>query len=197
MDLSRLPPRNAKGHVHVVVESPRGSSVKLKYDAALQAFTLSRPLPLGVTYPFEWGFIPSTSAADGDPLDAMALLEGPSYPGVVLACIPIGVVRVEQDADDGSGRQRNDRVIAVPVTSPRIEGIRDAVDLPERVRAELQQFFLTAVFFQRKNATLLGWAGHTEAEALIDESTRRAANKKSETEDSVAHEGGKKSEGGG
>lgn len=174
MDFAKLPARNSEGRVHVVVESPRGSGLKLKYSAELGAFTLSRALPLGVTYPFEWGFVPGTCAVDGDPLDAMALLDCPSYPGIVLACSLIGVVRIEQDAPKG-GRERNDRVLAMPTMAPRFGGIKDALELPERMRDEIQQFFLNAVVFEKKNLSVLGWGGPAEAEALVDESVRRKA----------------------
>ena len=91
-DLLRLPARAASGAVHVVIESPKGSRVKLKWDPALGAITLSRPLPSGLSYPYDWGFVPGTLADDGDPLDALVYWDAGSYPGVVLACRPVGVV---------------------------------------------------------------------------------------------------------
>jgi inorganic pyrophosphatase len=69
VDLSRLGARSKAGDVRVVVEVPRGSRAKFKYDPELLAFTYSRPLVLGVEYPYDWGFVPSTMASDGDPLD--------------------------------------------------------------------------------------------------------------------------------
>lgn len=170
--LHKLPARNKRGEIHVVVESPRGSSVKLKYDPKLGAFTIARPLILGVSYPYDWGFIPSTLAPDGDPLDAMVLHDGVTYPGVVIPCVPLGVVKLSQKKKKGGGRERNDRVLAVPVGAPRLAEIRDARDLPERVRKEIGQFFLTAVVLTNKDAELLGWDGPEAAARLITETTR-------------------------
>jgi inorganic pyrophosphatase len=92
------------------VEAPKGSLVKLKYEIKLAAFTVSHSLPLGLSYPFDWGFVPSTQAPDGDPLDTLILHEGSTYPGVVLPCRPLGVVEMDQDGSEGK-RDRNDRVI--------------------------------------------------------------------------------------
>jgi inorganic pyrophosphatase len=172
MRLHELPAHDDEGHLRVVVESPRGSRLKLKYQPELAIFTVARPLVLGVSYPFDWGFVPSTEAEDGDPLDAMVLLDAPTYPGVVVACEPIGVVRVEQRAKKG-GRERNDRVIASPVQAPRFDGLRDARRLPKRTRDEIERFFLAAVTLERKDVKLLGWGAIREARALVGRALRR------------------------
>jgi inorganic pyrophosphatase len=91
-DFLSLPSYAKDGSLHVVVESPRGSQVKVKYEPELGAFTLSRPLVLGLRYPYDWGFVPGTRADDGDPLDAMLLFDLPTYPGLVIPCRPIGVL---------------------------------------------------------------------------------------------------------
>jgi inorganic pyrophosphatase len=88
--LNRLPASPAAGLVHVVVESPRGATSKIKCDEKLAAFTLSRPLPLGLSYPHDWGFVSGTVASDGDPLDALLLSEGSTFPGMVIRARPIG-----------------------------------------------------------------------------------------------------------
>jgi inorganic pyrophosphatase len=166
-DLERIPARDDRGQVRVVVESPRGAKVKLKFDRKLGVVTVSRPLPLGLTYPYDWGFVPGTRAPDGDPVDALVYWDVASYPGVVVPCRAIGVVRLEQDSKS-NGRVRNDRIIAVPVNHPRGDELRGPDDLPARVRDEIAQFFLSAIFFEPKNPALLGWGGADEADGLVD-----------------------------
>ncbi len=172
MDLAAIPAFAGDDIFHVVVETPRGSVLKLKYEPRWQAMSVSRPLPLGVTFPFDWGFVPSTHAADGDPLDAMLLWDVPSYPGVVIPCRAIGVLRVEQNRvnRDPSQRIRNDRVMAIPVEARREHGIADVAELPERVRQELEQFAIAATALEGKDVRILGWGDAAAALALVRES---------------------------
>src|SRR3954452_9344281 len=72
-DYTKLPTWADEDHVYAVVETPRGSRVKLEFDPKLGAFTLAKPLFAGLTYPCDWGFIPSTQAEDGDPLDVLII----------------------------------------------------------------------------------------------------------------------------
>jgi inorganic pyrophosphatase len=72
----------------------RGSHAKLEFDPSLGAFTLSKPLLAGLTYPYDWGFIPSTRADDGDPLDVLIIHDAGTYPGLIMKCRPIGVLEV-------------------------------------------------------------------------------------------------------
>jgi inorganic pyrophosphatase len=162
-----LPVRGADGSIRVVVETPRGSAIKLKHDPDAGAMTLSRPLPEGVRYPYDWGFIPSTHAADGDPLDAMILWDCASYPGVVIPCRLIGVLRVEQTDPASHRRQRNDRVFVMPIKAPRLEHVKSIFDLPERLRLELEEFFRNVVAFEGKELELQGFGGPDDAEALL------------------------------
>ena len=167
-DFMRLPTfgQDAGSDVfHVVVESPRGSAVKLKYDPALQAFSISRPLALGITYPFDWGFVPSTAAPDGDPIDAALLWDVATFPGIVVPCRACALIKVEQRGADGKGRVRNDRVLAIPVSARRQADIASAGSLAPRVRAEIEHFFMAATALEGKDAKILGW---DSAESALD-----------------------------
>jgi inorganic pyrophosphatase len=109
-NLTKLPTWADKTHVHAVVETPRGSHCKLEFDPKLRAFTLAKPLMAGLTYPYDWGFIPSTEAEDGDPLDILVIHDAATYsrlPGLVLRCRPIGVLEVLQTTK--KGKERNFR----------------------------------------------------------------------------------------
>ena len=165
--LATLPCFSEDGSVHTVVEAPKGSLVKLKYDFKLGTFTVSRALPLGLSYPFDWGFIPSTKGPDGDPVDALVLHEGSTYPGVVLPCRPLGVVEMDEDDEQGR-RQRNDRLIVRPCWPDRLGEFTQASELPARLREEVEQFFLSTTFFSAKNAKVLGWKGPEEALAMVN-----------------------------
>jgi Inorganic pyrophosphatase len=106
--------------------TPRGSRAKLEFDPKLGAFTLAKPLLVGLTYPYDWGFIPSTKAEDGDPLDVLIIHDVATYPGLVLKCKPIGVLEIVQSS---KGKQeRNDRVFVVPDRSPFEGDLQDVRD---------------------------------------------------------------------
>jgi inorganic pyrophosphatase len=165
MTLDRLPARAQSGAFHVVVESPARSAVKIKFDPGLGAFRYSRPLVAGLTYPFDWGFVPGTRAPDGDPLDAMVLSDTPTATGVVIACRALGVLRLTQREPRREARERNDRVIAVPLVAPRWNDVRD---VPLRLRAELEAFFRSATVLEGKDVQIEGWDGPEEGESRID-----------------------------
>lgn len=163
-DLVRLPTFAHEDVFHIVVESPRGSNVKLKWDSSLGAMSISRPLSLGLSYPYDWGFVPSTSGADGDPLDAVALWDVATFPGVVLPCIALGLLKVDQRGA-GDGRIRNDRLIVRPVAARREAELSSAAALSPRVRAELAAFLLASTALEGKDAQVLGWDG---PDAVLD-----------------------------
>jgi inorganic pyrophosphatase len=175
MDLATIPAFAGDDVFHVVVEAPRGSTLKLKYEPRWEAMSVSRPLPLGVTFPFDWGFVPSTEAPDGDPLDALLLWDVPSYPGVVIPCRAIGVLQVEQNRtkDTPADRIRNDRVLALPVEARREHSIIDLAGVPDRLRRELEVFTIAATTLEGKDAWIIGWGDAAAALALVRECLKR------------------------
>jgi len=176
MNLAAIPALASDDIFHVIVEAPRGSTLKLKYEPQWEAMSVSRPLPAGVTFPFDWGFVPSTEASDGDPLDALLLWDVPSFPGVVVPCRAIGVLQVEQNRrkDDPSERIRNDRILSIPVEARREQSLTDALALPGRVRQELETFTIAATALEGKDVRILGWGDATTALALVRDSVKRA-----------------------
>ena len=158
---TKLPTWADKDHVYAVVETPRGSRVKLEFDPKLVAFTLAKPLFAGLTYPYDWGFIPSTQADDGDPLDVLIIHDAATYPGLVLKCTPVGVLEVEQSSK--GKRERNDRVFVVPDRSPFEGDLQDIRRLPARAIKELEEFFEATNALETKTLKFLGWRGPVKA----------------------------------
>jgi inorganic pyrophosphatase len=125
--------------VNVVIECPAGSRVKSTYDPTLDIFHLSYVLPKGSSFPFEFGFIPSTVAEDGDPLDMMVLIDVPTSVGCVLTARPIGVIEANQTQDGKTFR--NDRLIGVAMASRTHADIESLADINQSILDEIEQFF--------------------------------------------------------
>src|SRR4051812_41442507 len=158
VDFVKLPVHDNDGDVHVVVETTRGSAAKFAFDPELKVFTLSKALILGLTYPYDWGFVPSTKGEDGDPIDALVLHDTATAPGLVLKCKVIGVLEVMQ-SEKGKKAIRNDRLIAVPRDSHREQADKDARELPKQVRAEIEKFFVATDELEAKKLKFIGWKG--------------------------------------
>jgi inorganic pyrophosphatase len=169
-NLTKLPTWADKKLIHAVIETPRGSRCKLEFDAKLRAFTLAKPLLVGLTYPYDWGFIPSTKAQDGDPVDVLVIHDAATYPGLVLRCKPIGVLEVLQ-ITDGS-EERYDRIFAVPERSPFEGDLQDVRRLPARAVEELEKFFEATDALENKKLKFLGWRGPTHAVRTIERLSR-------------------------
>jgi inorganic pyrophosphatase len=161
--LSNLPTYADDGAIYAAVEAPKGSGVKLKYDEKLGAFTVTRALPLGLTYPFDWGFVPSTQAPDGDPLDVLILHDAVTYPGVVLPCQLLGVIEMDQD-DEGDKHERNDRIVVIPSWHDRLGEFERATDLPNRLYKEIEQFFLKFRLLRKSDQSPVNYKRVAEAD---------------------------------
>lgn len=165
-----MPALDRDQYLRVVVESPRGATVKLKFEASLSAFRVKRALPQGLAYPFDWGFIPGTLGADGDPVDALIVHGTGTYPGVVMDCRPLGVVDVTQQKP--SGRIANPRVIVVPTWYQTPDG--DVSGLSAQFKQEIESFFATAGYFAGADPRIEGWRSADDALAHIHLSILKA-----------------------
>ena len=169
-NLIRLPPFSDDGDVRVVIETPRGSRAKVRYDPELQIFTLSKSLLVGLTYPHDWGFVPSTKAEDGDPIDIMVIHDAATSPGLVLTCRVIGVLQIEQKSKNNA--ERNDRLFAVPRRSHSERGLRDVRDLSKPILEELEKFFVATDELEDKELKIIGWKGPKIALKAINDAAK-------------------------
>src|SRR5262245_29594058 len=113
-DISRMRPYGPKSeYVNVIVETPKGSHTKFKYDEEHGLFMFDKTLPIGQTFPFDFGFLPSTRGDDGDPLDVLVLTDEPTFVGCLIHGKLLGVIEAEQT--ENGKTERNDRLIAVPI----------------------------------------------------------------------------------
>ena len=181
-----LPPFDAQHHLRVVVETPRGANIKIKYDEDLGCFSLSRILPLGVTYPYDFGFVPQTLAQDGDPLDAMVLIDAMTYPGVVISCRLLGALQVEERGLRG---RPNHRLVAVPVKAARKDDVRTFADLGRRMQQELERFFVMSSSFTSKDPVVRGWVGPEAAIDMVQRAMARYKERRGDRAGGTGHGG--------
>jgi inorganic pyrophosphatase len=169
-DFLSLPTFASNTDIHVVVETPRYAQAKFKYEPGLRVFMLSRALTLGLSYPYDSGFIPSTTAPDGDPIDALVLHNVTTNPGVVLRCRTIGILNVLQTENRHS--LRNDRLMVAPARSSPQEGATDVRHLPASLRHQAEEFFTAATAGTGKKLKLLGMRGPRSALSAIRRAQR-------------------------
>src|SRR5205085_8152461 len=128
------------GTLNAVIETSKGTRNKLNYNPDQELFELSKVLPRGMVFPFDFGFIPSTVAEDGDPLDVLVLLDEPVPVGCKIPARLIGVIEAEQ-IENGE-TFRNDRLIAVAQSSHEHRDVRSINDLCKRLVQEIEHFFV-------------------------------------------------------
>ncbi|MGQ0465516.1 MAG: inorganic diphosphatase [Sporichthyaceae bacterium] len=152
----------------VTIEIPKGQRNKYEVDHATGRIRLDRMLFTSTRYPADYGFVDNTLGEDGDPLDALVLLEEPTFPGCLIACRAVGMFRM---TDEKGG---DDKVLCVPANDPRMEHIRDIHHLPEFERLEIQHFFEVYKDLEPgKSVEGATWVDRTAAEAEIVASRHR------------------------
>ncbi|MCW2887101.1 MAG: inorganic pyrophosphatase [Streptosporangiaceae bacterium] len=156
--------------IEIIVEIPRGSRNKYEMDHSLGRIRLDRMLFTSTQYPADYGFVPDTLAEDGEPLDAMVLLEEPTFPGCEVTVRPVGVFWMHDEQGPDA------KILTVPARDPRHAHLRDLYDVPEFVRAEIAHFFdIYKQLEPGKGSDVRCWQDRAAAESEIIAACSRAA----------------------
>jgi inorganic pyrophosphatase len=179
--LDRLSPFDKKKKcLNVVVETPKGSRVKYAYDSDIGLFRLKKALPEGMTFPFNFGFIPGTAADDGDPLDILILNEEPLVPGCLLKVTLAGVIKAKQ-TEDGEN-VRNDRLFGFALAKETPTSM-ESIGVSQKTLKEIEYFFKSYNKLEGKKFKLLGQSGKSKALAIVKTAAGRFLEEKSSPSD--------------
>jgi inorganic pyrophosphatase len=154
----------------VTVEIPKGQRNKYEVDHESGRIRLDRMLFTSTRYPADYGFIEGTLAPDDDPLDALVLLDEPTFPGCLIRCRAIGMFRMRDE------KGMDDKVLCVPATDPRMAHLVDIEDVSEFELLEIQHFF--EVYKELEPGKLVeaaNWVGRVQAYEEIESSRARLA----------------------
>lgn len=173
LSLSQLAPHaSGASGVRVIIETPQGSRNKFDYDEQLGLFKLGGVLPSGAVFPFDFGFVPSTTGGDGDPLDVLVLMDEATFAGCLVEARLLGVIEAEQTEENGE-TTRNDRLIAVAENARNHREVRSLEQIDENLLDEIEHFFVSYNEMKGKRFQPLGRFGTERAERLIEEGMRR------------------------
>jgi inorganic pyrophosphatase len=159
-----------KGLLRVVIETPKGSRNKFAFNVDERIFELKKVLPAGMAFPYDFGFVPSTKADDGDPVDVLVLMDEPAFAGCALSCRVIGVIQGEQR--DKKKKVRNDRIVAVEQDAHSWSDIKSIDDLGQEFCQELEEFFVNYHSLSGEQYKVLGIKGPGQALKLVKSGMR-------------------------
>jgi inorganic pyrophosphatase len=154
------------GELRVVIETPKGSRNKYDYDPQCDCLDLATVLPEGMSFPYDFGFVPSTLGEDGDPLDILVLMDAPVVPGCVIRARPVGAIEAKQKAK-GEEWQRNDRLIAVATHAQTHENAKSLEDLRPHLVDEIKAFFIEYNRLRGRKFKPLALSGPGKSRKLI------------------------------
>jgi inorganic pyrophosphatase len=175
-DPSSIEPFSKDGVLQVVIETPKNSRNKYAFDHERRVIVLKKLLPAGMSFPYDFGFVPSTLAEDGDQIDVLVLMDEPAFPGCVLEARVIGVVEGEDELEGGE-TQRNDRLLAVAVVSQSFSNVQTVEDLPHQLVKAFEEFFVAYPrILSEKVYRLLGTKGPEEALMLVEAARKNQAD---------------------
>ena len=159
----------------VIIETPKGSRNKYSFDPYQKVFQLKRVLPAGMAFPYDFGFVPSTLAEDGDPVDVLVLMDEPAFPGCLLKCRLIGIIEGQQI--DKKGKNRNDRIVAIEQANHSYAFVQHIDDLGKKFVKELEVFFVNYHELSAKQFRVLDVRGPGEARRRIKDGMKAARRK--------------------
>ena len=159
-----MPERRPSASVDVFVEIPKGSRAKYELDKTTGRIRLDRVLFASVHYPADYGFITDTLGGDGDPLDALVVVEEPTFPGCIVPARPIGTLLMRDE------KGQDEKILAVPVGDPRFDQVQALADLAPHWLKEIETFFATYKTLEGAAVELAGWRGADIAWQLIERS---------------------------
>ena len=166
-DPVQLKPVDKKENLlQVIIETPKASRNKYAFDPDQRIFALKKVLPAGMTFPYDFGFLPRTIADDGDPIDVLVLMDEPAFPGCRLSCRAIGIIEGEQGNKKDS--ERNDRVVCVEHGTHSYTHIRHIDDLGKAFEKELADFFVNYHDLTGKTFEVIGVKGPAEARRQVE-----------------------------
>lgn len=159
--------------LNVIVETPKGQRNKFAFDPKLNCFTLSKVLPAGAVFPFDFGFVPATRAEDGDPLDVVLLMDQPAFTGCLVQARLIGVIEAQQEESDGE-LVKNDRLLAVAKDAHDYSQLRRPKDLDPKLLHEYEHFFISYHAANGAEFKVQGVGGPQKALKRVKEAARAA-----------------------
>ncbi|HXV01367.1 MAG TPA: inorganic diphosphatase [Caulobacteraceae bacterium] len=173
-DLTRLPHGldRKTGMCQAIIETPRGRRTKFNYDPKTRAFIVKALMPEGLSFPLDFGFIPSTLAEDGDPIDVMVLIDEPSFVGAVMDVRLIGAMEAEET--EHGKTERNDRLLAVAHCSHAYADIKTPDDLPTTFIRDLTEFWVNKHRLEGKRFKVLAISDGPAAMELVRKGSRQA-----------------------
>jgi len=157
--------------IHVIVETPKGSRNKFAFDEKKGLFRLKKVLPVGMAFPYDFGFAPSTKAEDGDPVDVLVLMDEPAFPGCLLECRVIGIIEGEQGSK--KDRVRNDRVVAAEQANHSFADVDHVRQLGKKFVRELEDFFVNYHALSGNKYRVLDVKGPAKAREQIERGIER------------------------
>ena len=164
--------KSASRSMQAIVETPAGCRNKYKWDEKAGRMKLSKVMPEGMVFPYDFGFFPGTKGEDGDPIDVLILADAPTFPGCEVDCRLIGIVRAEQKDPDGK-KNRNDRLIAVAESSVVFASVNELAEMEPQLLEQIEDFLVNYQRVRNVEVKLTGRGSGDDARQKLQKSSSK------------------------